>query len=72
MPGQHEQLTDALHEPGFYARDPFPHLARLRAEAPVAWNDTLGYWALSRHAEVHEVSTEPARFCICYFVTRRL
>ncbi|HEY5698528.1 MAG TPA: cytochrome P450 [Acidimicrobiales bacterium] len=63
MPGQHEQLTDALHEPGFYARDPFPHLARLRAEAPVAWNDTLGYWALSRHAEVHEVSTEPARFC---------
>ena len=63
MPGTHEPLTDALHEPGFYARDPFPHLARLRAEAPVAWNDTLGYWALSRFAESHEVSTDPARFC---------
>jgi cytochrome P450 len=63
MPGTHEPLTDALHEPGFYAGDPHPHLARLRAEAPVAWNDTLGYWALSRYAECHEVSTEPARFC---------
>jgi cytochrome P450 len=61
--GRHEPLTDALHEHGFYARDPFPHLARLRAEAPVAWNDTLGYWALSRYAECHEVSTEPDRFC---------
>jgi cytochrome P450 len=63
MPGTHEPLTDALHEPGFYARDPFPLLARLRAEAPVAWNDTLGYWALSRYAECHEVSTDPERFC---------
>jgi cytochrome P450 len=63
MPGTHEPLTDVLHEPGFYGRDPFPHLARLRAEAPVAWNDTVGYWALSRHAEVHEVSTDPGRFC---------
>ena len=62
MPGTHEPLTDALHEPGFWAQDPHPHLARLRAEAPVAWNETLGYWALTRHAECHEVSTEPARF----------
>jgi cytochrome P450 len=63
MPGTHEPLTDALHEPGFWAHDPHPHLALLRAGAPVAWNDTLGYWALTRHAECHEVSTEPGRFC---------
>ena len=62
-PDRHEPLTDALHEPGFWAGDPHPHLARLRAEAPVAWNDTLGYWALTRHAECHEVSTDPDRFC---------
>jgi len=62
MPGPHEPLTDALHLPGFWAQDPHPHLARLRAEAPVAWNDTLGYWALTRYAECHEVSTEPTRF----------
>lgn len=62
MPGVHEPLTDALIEPGFNARDPFPHYARLRAEAPVAWNATQGFWALSRYAEVHEVSIDPARF----------
>jgi cytochrome P450 len=62
MPGQHDPLTDALVEPGFNARDPFPHYARLRAEAPVAWNATQGFWALSRYDEVHEVSTDPRRF----------
>ena len=62
MPGPHEPLTDALIEPGFNARDPFAHYARLRAEAPVAWNATQGFWALSRYAEVHEVSTAPQRF----------
>lgn len=63
MPGEHQPLTDALVEPGFNARDPHPHHARLRAEAPVAWNDTVGFWALSRYAEVHEVSCDPGRFC---------
>jgi cytochrome P450 len=59
----HEPLTDRLIEPGFSARDPFPHYARLRTEAPVAWNATQGFWALSRHDEVHEVSIDPDRFC---------
>ena len=63
MPGTHEPLTDAMVEPGFNGRDPFPHYARMRAEAPVAWNATQGFWALSRFAEVHEVSTDPDRFC---------
>ena len=63
MPGTHEPLTDPLVEPGLHARDPWPVYARLRAEAPVAWNETVGFWALSRHAEVLEVSTDPARFC---------
>jgi cytochrome P450 len=63
MPGRHEPLTDAMVEPGFNGRNPFPHYARMRAEAPVAWNATQGFWALSRFAEVHEVSTDPERFC---------
>ena len=62
MPGTHEPLTDPLVEPGLHARDPWPVYARLRAEAPVAWNETVGFWALSRHAEVIEVSTDPGRF----------
>lgn len=36
----------AIHE------DPYPTYARLRAEAPLYRNDELGFWALSRHADV--------------------
>ncbi len=56
-------LTAPLLDPGFYAADPFPLYARLRAEAPVARNDSLGLWFVSRHAEVTEVSRDPQTFC---------
>ena len=36
----------AFHE------DPYPTYRRLRDEAPVYWNGVLGFWALSRHADV--------------------
>jgi cytochrome P450 len=48
---------------GFLAGDPFPHLARLRAEAPVAFDSERGAWVLSRHAEVTLASRDPATFC---------
>jgi hypothetical protein len=32
--------------------DPYPLYRRLRDEAPVYRNETLGFWALSRHADV--------------------
>ena len=56
-------LTAPLLDPTFYADDPFPAYARLRAEAPVARNETLGMWVASRHAEVTEISRDPATFC---------
>ena len=56
-------LTDPLLDPAVYAGDPFPLYARLRAEAPVARNDTLGLWMVSRHDEVVEVSRDPGTFC---------
>ena len=59
----HEPLTDPLIEDAFYAGDPFPHYARLRDEAPVAWNDTNGFWAVSRWDDVMAVSTDPETFC---------
>jgi cytochrome P450 len=59
----HEPLTDPLVEDAFYAGDPFPQYARLRDEAPVAWNDTNGFWAVSRWEDVMTVSTDPQRFC---------
>ncbi|MGB7050826.1 MAG: cytochrome P450 [Acidimicrobiales bacterium] len=55
-------LTAPLLEPGFYADDPYPLYARLRAEAPVARNDTQGLWFVSRHAEVTAVSRDPETF----------
>jgi cytochrome P450 len=36
----------AIHE------DPYPTYARLREEAPLYHNEELGFWALSRHADV--------------------
>ena len=59
----HEPLPDPLVEDSFYAGDPFPQYARLRDQAPVAWNDTNGFWAVSRWDDVMTVSTDPETFC---------
>lgn len=56
-------LTDPLLDPAVYADDPYPLYARLRAEAPVARNDTLGLWMVSRHDEVVAVSRDPDTYC---------
>ena len=56
-------LTAPLLDPNFYADDPFPLYARLRAEAPVARNHQLGFWVASRHAEVVAVSRDPETYC---------
>jgi cytochrome P450 len=53
----------ALHDPAFYAGDPFPAFRHLRAESPVHWHDTPGFWAVSRHEDVVAVSRDPATFC---------
>ena len=63
MPGSHEPLTDALLDPATYSGNLEGALAVLRAEAPVAWNGEAGFWAVSTHADVHEASTDPSRFC---------
>jgi cytochrome P450 len=34
--------------------DPYPTYARLRDEAPLYRNEEMGFWALSRHADVIE------------------
>ena len=42
--------------------DPFPTYARLRAEAPAYWNESLRLWALSRHADVLAAFKDSQRF----------
>jgi cytochrome P450 len=57
------ELAAHLTDPELYATDPFPLYARLRAEAPVAWHEAAGFWAVSTHPEVQRVGTDPATFC---------
>ena len=58
-----EALAARLTDPQLYLSDPHPLYARLRAEAPVAWNAELGFWALARHRDVNGVENDPATFC---------
>ncbi|HEX3948002.1 MAG TPA: cytochrome P450 [Acidimicrobiales bacterium] len=58
-----EALAAGLTDPALYAADPFPLYARLRAEAPVAWNAERGFWALTGHPEVQHVGVDPQTFC---------
>ena len=46
----------ALHE------DPYPTYRALRDHAPVYRNDALGFWALSRHADVTAAFKDPVTF----------
>src|SRR5690606_28488716 len=56
-------LAAPLADPEFHAGEPWGHYAAMRSEAPVAWNEELGFWALSRHADVLAVSRDPVTFC---------
>jgi hypothetical protein len=43
------EITARLVDDDFYLGEIRAPLARLRREAPVAWDEDRGYWALSRH-----------------------
>ena len=55
---------DLVYSPYAYEihEDPYPIYARLRDEAPLYRNDELGFWALSRHADVIAAFRDIARF----------
>ncbi len=54
-----------FHDPAFWAGDPYPTFAQLRAEDPVhRYDGPAGeMWVVSRHADVQAVSKDPATFC---------
>jgi cytochrome P450 len=52
-----------LHDPAFYAGDPFPAYRRLRSQPRLVWIDVPGFWAAPRHGDVVAVSRDPATFC---------
>ena len=43
-------------------RDPYPLLARLRDERPVAWAPALGRWLVTRRSIVLDVLRDPEAF----------
>jgi len=56
-------LIGPVLDEGFLAGDPFPLLARLRAEAPVAYAADPGAFVLARHADVAAAARDPHTFC---------
>jgi cytochrome P450 len=56
-------LTAGLTDPALYAGDPHPLYGRLRAEAPVAWHEEAGFWAVTTHPEVMAAGADPVTFC---------
>lgn len=59
----HATLTRPIFEDGFLANDPHHHLARLRAQAPVALDAGYRVWVLSGYAEIMAASHDPETFC---------
>jgi cytochrome P450 len=52
-----------LDDRDFYLGDVERAYRRLRAEAPVYWCASGGFWALSKYADVEHVSRNPRLFC---------
>jgi cytochrome P450 len=59
-----------LDSPGFFAGDPYPVYARLRAEAPVYWYEPGDFWAVTTHAGVSAVSSGHRAFSVSRQGTR--
>jgi cytochrome P450 len=57
------RLAARLTDPELYATDPYPLYKQLREQAPIAWNEERGFWAVSRHADVVTAETEAPTFC---------
>lgn len=57
------ELAAGVVEAGLYATDPHPLFTRLRAEAPVAWNEERRFWAVTKHADVSAIGFDHETFC---------
>jgi cytochrome P450 family 142 subfamily A polypeptide 1 len=51
-----------LTEGAFYANDPDPHYAWMRANAPVYWDESGHVWGITRYADLKRISKDPATF----------
>lgn len=51
-----------LTEGAFYANDPAPHFAWMRANAPVYWDAEANVWGVTKYEDVRAVSKDPATY----------
>src|SRR3954454_17700884 len=72
-PGPARAVGDGLYRRGVVGADitlddltddPHPHLARLRATAPVAWVRAVGGWLVTGRAAAIEVLRDPLTFTV--------
>ena len=67
--------TDALYWDPYDARfvaDPWPVFNRIREEAPLYYNQTHDFYAISRYADVERTLTDPATFSSAHGVVLEL
>jgi cytochrome P450 len=56
------RIEFAPDRPEFYLGDPHAVFRRLRAEDPVPWYEPGGFWGVTKHADIQEVSRSPKLF----------
>jgi len=56
----HAELAEEFRP--FELADPFPFLARARAEAPVFYSPELDYWVFTRYEDIRAIFRDPATF----------
>jgi cytochrome P450 len=63
-----EQTTDVYYDGTDHeiARDPYPTFKRMRDEAPLYFNDRIGFYAVSRYDDVVSVLSDNERFLSRY------
>src|SRR5262245_317547 len=52
----------APETPEFYWRDPDQAFRQLRAEDPLHWYEPAQFWAVTKFADIQEISQHPRRF----------
>jgi len=63
MPAHPSNPDIHLLDGEFYARDPHPHFAWMRKNAPLYWDENTQVWGISLHEDVMRVSRDSATFC---------
>ncbi len=69
MQGSDGQLTSPIGasvQISELEKDPYPIYARLRAEEPVSWIESLGMWFVTPYADVRTIIMDSARFTTAF------